>query len=182
MDLHSASRKLKGNDMNTATQTLYHRDGHEQTFTAAEISRMASCGQVGANRDWSSVAPPPPGWERTVPKYLVTRDVRPAERARYRHETPFASCSDSDVWQYGDREYAAGEIVETTNWPHASMQGLNYSGQQVLAFFKAEMKSRLPVSPWYRDQVRLSNGLSNAPGISDVKPPQLQPMNLRPVA
>jgi hypothetical protein len=36
--------------MQTETQRLYHRDGHEQTFSTAAISRMASCGQVGGER------------------------------------------------------------------------------------------------------------------------------------
>jgi hypothetical protein len=166
--------------MNTGTQTLYHRDGHEQTFSLDKIARMASCGQVGAGREWSSVKPPPQGWEREVPRFRVTRDLQPAPRERYRFEPPFGTDFGSDRWQYGDREYAAGAELESKCWPHESMLPLNYSAERVLSFFKSEMKSRLPTSPWFNDQVRLDNGMSG-PIIPDVRPPQMRPTDLRPV-
>src|SRR6266850_4819663 len=99
------------------------------------------------------------GWEKEIPKYRVVRPVSPPSRARYRDEKPFSTMADSDCWQYADRFYAADEIVSTTAWCHPSFEPLNFSAQQVLAFFKAEMKSRLPQSPWFDGQVRLSNGL-----------------------
>jgi hypothetical protein len=158
--------------------TIYHRDGTTETLPADQARYRTYLKPA----EWSLTPPPPLNWEREIPRYRVTRDLQPAQKARFRSEPPFSETWQSDCWQYGDRKYAAGEIVETTNWPDASMQGLNYSGQQVLAFFKAEMKSRLPTSPWHQGAVRLNNGFSNLPGISDVKPPQIQPMNLRPVA
>jgi len=164
-----------------STATLYHRDGHEKIFTAAEISRMASCGQVGAGKDWSSVAPPPAGWERIVPRYRVTRDVQPAEKSRFRSETPFTEIW-SAAWQYGERSYEAGEEIETTAWPHPSFMPLNYSAERVLAFFKAEMKSRLTVSPWHQGRIRLDNGLSNVPMLTEVREPKPVPFNSRPAA
>jgi hypothetical protein len=131
--------------------------------------------------EWSLTPPAPLGWEREIPRYRVTRDLKPAEKTRFRFEPPFSETA-SDTYQYGDRPLAAGEEIETTAWPHASMQGLNFSGQQVLAFFKTEMKSRLTQSPWFGNQVRLNNGITNAPTVFDVRPPQIKPMNLRPAA
>jgi hypothetical protein len=165
-----------------STATLYHRDGHEKIFTAAEISRMASCGQVGAGKDWSSVAPAPLNWQFEIPRYRVTRDLKPAQKARFRFEPPFSETWESDCWQYGERPLVTGEEIETTNWPHPSMRPLNYSGEKVLAFYIGAMKSRLTVSPWHNGQVRLDNGLSNVPILSEVKSPSPAPFNSRPAA
>ena len=140
------------------TATIYHLDGREQTLDVHEASRLVGPRQVGAGAGWSFHKPPPQCWELTVPKYRVTRDVRPAERARYRLETPFSTVFDSSVWQYADRVYAASEIIESKAWPHESFQALNFSAEQVLAFFNGALKSRLPLSPWHENRVRLDNG------------------------
>jgi hypothetical protein len=158
------------------TTTLYHRDGHEQIFTDAAISRMVSCGQVGAGKDWSSVAPPPPGWEREVPKYRARRDIQPMEKARFRSEPPFGTGVGIDRWQYGTREIKAGEIIETKEWPHESFHPLNYGAGQVLDFFNMRQKSRLPRSPWYGDRIRLDDGLSGQIHVEIARP------NARPTA
>jgi hypothetical protein len=134
---------------------------------------------VGAGKGWSFHKPPPLNWEREVPKYRVARDVRPAERARYRLETPFSTISDSSVWQYAERAYTAGEIIDTKEWPHPSFVPLNYGAEKVLAFFNGAMKSRLPRAPWHENRVRLDNGLSG-PIIPDVRPPQVKPMSDHP--
>ena len=145
--------------MQTST-TIYHRDGREKTVDVHEASRLSGAGTVGAGKDWSFVKPPPAGWERVVPKYRVTRDVRPAERARYRFEPPFSTVFDPSVWQYADRAYTANEIIETKCWPAASFAPLNYGAERVLEFFNARMKSRLTTSPWYGDGLRLDDGLT----------------------
>jgi hypothetical protein len=163
------------------TATIYHRDGREKTVDVHEASRLAGAGKVGAGRDWSFVKPPPAGWERDVPKYRVTRDVRPAERARYRLEPPFGTVFNSEIWQYGTREIKAGEIIETKEWPHPSFVPLNYGAEKVLAFFNSRMKSRLTTSPWLGDSVRLDDGLTG-PGITQPVVQQLQPMDLRPAS
>jgi hypothetical protein len=169
--------------MNTGTQTLWHRDGHEETFDLDKIARMASCGQVGAGWDWSSVAPPPVNWEIEVPRYRATRDLQPCQLARYRSEPPFSMMSGSDVWQYCERPgVTAGQEISTTDWPHSSFVALNFSAAQVLEFFKSGAeKSRMTKSPWFNGRVRLGTGLSNAPGIVD-RPPQPAPFNTRPAA
>jgi hypothetical protein len=125
---------------------------------------------------------PTPGWDREVPRFRVTCDVRPPTRDRYRTEPPFTTMADNDCWQYADRPYESGETIETTAWPHASFMPLNFSAQKVLAFFNGALQSRLTLSPWHEGRVRLDNGLSDAPMIFDVTPPQVKPMNLRPVA
>ena len=168
--------------MNTGTQTLYHRDdGHEEIFSLDKIARMASCGQVGAGREWSSVAPPPPNWEREIPKYRARRDIQPMEKARFRSEPPFGTGFGSDRWQYGTREIKRGEIIETKDWPHPSFEPLNYGAERVLNFFNTREKSRLPTSPWFGSGIRLDDG--NGPAIIDrVDPPKPAPFNTRPAA
>jgi len=121
---------------------------------------------------------PPPGWEREVPKYRATREIRPAEKARFRTEPPFETIFDNDVWQYGERPVARGDEIETTSWPHPSFRPQNYSAARVLSFFNSAMKSRLTPSPWHEGRIRLTNGLSDAPPIV-VRAQQIkQPMDL----
>ncbi len=112
-------------------------------------------------------------WERETPRYRVTirGGVTPPAKSRFRFEPPFASSTDSNEWQYGERPYAEGEIIETRAWPHASFFPLNESAKQVLAFFKSRQKSRLPLSPWQGDRVRLTDGLGG---------PQIQPAIVKP--
>jgi hypothetical protein len=125
---------------------------------------------------------PPANWQREVPRYRVSRDVRPSPNDRHRHELPFSSFSDGSVWQQADRPHSAGEIIETTEWPHVLFFPLNYSAKKVLEFFNGAMKSRLPRSPFGPDgRLRLENGLTGTTVVSLV-PPQLKPMDLRPAS
>jgi hypothetical protein len=124
---------------------------------------------------------PPPGWEREIPKYRVVRDTLPAQKARFRFEPPFASCLDNDVWQYGERLHKAGEVIETTEWPHGNFRPLNYSGAKVMQFFSTQMKSRMQRSPWVAGRVQLDNGLTGSL-TPHATAPQLQPMDLRPAS
>jgi hypothetical protein len=104
--------------------------------------------------------PPPGNWDREVPRYKVTRDLHPSPNSRHRHETPFTSMDDNSCWQQSDREYAAGSIVESRNWPHSSMTPLNESAERVLQFFKSRIKSRLPRTPFRGDRIVLDDGLT----------------------
>jgi hypothetical protein len=160
---------------------IYHTDGREKTVDIHEADRLAGAGTVGAGKDWSFHKPPPPGWERVVPKYKATRDLRPAERARYRLEPPFENILDPSIWQYGERDFKKGEIIETKAWPHSSFLPLNYGAERVLEFFNLQMKSRMTTSPWFNDSLRLDNGLIGT-HIVRAAPPQLQPMDLRPAS
>lgn len=101
-----------------------------------------------------------PGWEREVPKYKAARDIHPSPNRRHRFEPPFASVSDSDVWQYGEKPLASREEIETCSWPHPSFQPLNYSAVKVLDFFTSRQKSRLSLSPWRDDRLVLDDGLT----------------------
>ena len=83
---------------------------------------------------------PPKGWER--------------------FETPFASYSDNDVWQYGERPVTAGEEIETREWPHPSFRALNYSAGRVLDFFNSRTRSRMAISPFQNGRVVLDDGLT----------------------
>jgi hypothetical protein len=181
LDLHRSGLKLKENDMKTETQTLYHRDGHEETFGIDKVARMVTCGQVGAGKDWSSIKPPPQGWEREVPRYRIVREVHPAAKSRFRFEPPFAHSSDSDAWQYGTRTHMAGEIIDTKEWPHPSFHPENYSARRVLDFYNSRQKSRLTRSPWLDNSVRLGDA-DSGPAIVSAVPPQLKPMDLRPAS
>lgn len=121
-------------------------------------------------------------WQFETPKYRVTirGGLTPPAKSRFRHEPPFASSTDSNQWQYGDRAYAEGEIIATRAWPHASLFPLNESAERVLAFLTSRQKSRLPLSPWQGDRLRLTDGLGGpAPQPTTVRP---EPFNTRPPA
>jgi hypothetical protein len=120
---------------------------------------------------------PPLNWKREIPKYRVSRDTKPAPKERFRFEPPFASGSESDVWQYGQRTFKAGEVIETTEWPNpGTMTPLNYSARQVTEFFTNRQKSRLPRAPWANDQVRLEDGLGGPQ--PQIKAPKPEPVRL----
>jgi hypothetical protein len=103
---------------------------------------------------------PPLDWKRTIPKYRIERDTKPAPKERFKFEPPFSSGSESDVWQYGERIHKAGEVIETTFWPNpGTMTPLNYSAREVMEFFTTRQKSRMTLSPWYDGQVRLADGI-----------------------
>ena len=159
--------------MNT-TATVYHRDGREKTVDIHEASRL-----TGAGKDWSFTPPLPAGWDRETARYRVTRDVHPSPNSRHRFETPFSSQSDSDAYQYGERLLIAGEIIETTSWPHPSFWPLNESGRRVHQFFLMRQKSRLPRSPYdSTGKLRLDDGLAGA--MPKIGVPHLEPVRLHP--
>ena len=105
---------------------------------------------------------PYPGWERETPRYRATRDVHPSPNSRHRFEVPFSSFSDPDVHQYSERPIKAGEEFSSRDWPHPSFHPLNYSAAKVLDFFNSRQKSRLALSPWAGDQIRLDDGLTGS--------------------
>jgi len=157
--------------------TIYNRDGTSETVDADQ-ARYRTYFEPGK---WSLTWPAPDGWESTTPRYLASRAVQPATRARYRLEKPFSSMGD-DSWQYGDRLIEAGEIVETACWPHPSFRPAgpiddpaHYAASRVLEFFNSALRSRLPVSPMHQGRLRLDNGISNAPTFIDARPPSLRP-------
>jgi hypothetical protein len=105
----------------------------------------------------------PPFWEIHVPRYKAMRDLKPAEKARFRHEPPFSQLADNDVWQYADPgkpPVERGAVIMTRCWPHPSFLPLNYAAFRVLEFFNARQKSRLPVRPWRVDRIVLDDGLT----------------------
>jgi hypothetical protein len=164
---------------------IFHIDGREQTLDVHEASRLVVARQAGAGKGWSFVKPPPLNWEREVPRYKATRDLRPAERDRYRSEPPFEKVSDSDAWQFGERPIKAGEIIETREWPHESFQPLSYGAGKVLDFFNTRQKSRLARAPWFVDRIRLDDGLTGAVIVQPVTPKaqaKVQAMDLRPAS
>jgi hypothetical protein len=146
--------------MTTGTIPLFDRDGRERIFSLEAHARMVGNGEVGPGRSWSSVPPPPQGWELEVPKYKVTREVVPSPRPRHRTEPPFAYDFQTDVWQYAARVYKAGEIVETKDWPHSSFLGITYGAKMILEFFKSRPRSSLTTTPWDLNQIRLVGGMA----------------------
>jgi hypothetical protein len=103
---------------------------------------------------------PTEDWKHEVPRYRATRDVHPSPNDHHRFEPPFASLSDSSVWQQAERPVKAREEIETKNWPHPSFHPLNYSAGKVLDFFNSRQKSRLGRSPWQVDRIVLDDGLT----------------------
>jgi hypothetical protein len=117
---------------------------------------------------------PPLNWRREVPKYRVSRETKPAPKARFRFEPPFSSGSENDVWQYGEKIWPAGSVISSTEWPNpGTMISLNYSAREVMAFFTSRQKSRLPRSPWHDDQVRLDDGMTGVqPNFATITKPR----------
>jgi hypothetical protein len=116
----------------------------------------------------------PDGWETTIPRYRVTRPVHPSGNDRHRLEAPFSSSSDPSAWQFAEREYARGEIIETRDlWPHPSFVAMNYAAKRTLEFFDSAPKSRLPRSPSYGGRIRLETGLDGAkPNVAAILKPR----------
>lgn len=163
--------------MNT-TATVYHRDGREQTIDVHEASRL-----TGRDGNWSFVKPPPPGWEREIPRYKATRDLHPSPKARHRFEPPFGMTTDSSMWQYAERPIKAGEIIESKEWPHPSFHPLNYGAGKVLDFFTSRQKSRLPRAPWEGNGIRLSDGMTGAgPTLEQIAAPPVKRVDMRPAS
>jgi hypothetical protein len=99
------------------------------------------------------------GWDET-PRYRAQFDLEPAALPRYLHENPFAFESSPRSYQYSAKKITAGEIIETTSWPHVSLIPLNESARRVHAFFTTQMKSRMQISPWKDGRLNLDNGMS----------------------
>ncbi|MEK9281185.1 hypothetical protein MTR72_16445 [Bradyrhizobium sp. ISRA442] len=135
--------------------TIFHRDG-----TTRKLPQSAAQALVWCDDNWSFSPPPPDGWEFETPRYRAAFAVNPAPRERYRHERPFTDVSDAHCWQYAERPVKAGEIIETRSWPHPCFRPLNYSAKRVHEFFTKAQKSRMTVSPWCHDRIRLDDGLS----------------------
>jgi hypothetical protein len=102
----------------------------------------------------------PSGWEFETPRYRITRAIYPSPNSRHKFEPPFSTIFDSNVWQFADCPHAAREEISTRHWPHPSFFPLNEAARRVLSYFNRSMKSRLPVSPWSGDRLRLDDGLS----------------------
>jgi hypothetical protein len=103
---------------------------------------------------------PPLNWRRQIPKYRIERDTKPALKERFRHEPPFAQIMDPSEWQYGERVWPAGSVIETTEWPNpGSMTALNFSAREVMEFFNSRQKSRMTRTPWRDGEVCLEDGL-----------------------
>jgi hypothetical protein len=111
--------------------------------------------------EWSFAKPLPAGWDREIPMYRASVDLSPPAFPRYRTENPLTSM-DNATWQYAERPVAAGEIIETTSWPAASMVPINHSAKAVREFFTSRQKSRLPLSPWRKGKLHLDDGLSGS--------------------
>jgi hypothetical protein len=123
---------------------------------------------------------PPLNWRKEMPRYRVRAETRPAPKTRFRFEPPFAQIMDSSEWQYGERVWPAGSVIETDFWPCAgTFVPLNYSAREVLAYFNSHQKSRLPRSPWHDGRLRLDDGLSSD-GPPKIVTPKVQPTDLQP--
>jgi hypothetical protein len=136
--------------------TIYNRAGASETLPADQARYQA----YTSRGEWSLEPPPPPNWDRELPRWRATRSLKPSPNSRHRLEPPFTTIFSSDIWQFSEREIAAGDEFVSQSWPHPSLRPLNYSAEKVLSFFNSAMKSRLPRSPWHEGRVRLDNGLT----------------------
>lgn len=122
------------------------------TLDATELTR--------SDRRWSLTPPRPDGWDLEIPRYRASQRVIPAPLDRVRDDPPWANCSNTEIWQYGTAPIAAGEEVETTEWPHETFVPLNHSARAIHEFFTMVTKSRLQRSPWRDGRISLHDGLS----------------------
>ena len=117
---------------------------------------------MGTPASTTAASAPPAGWDRETPKYRATRDLAPAFHLSVRFGPPRAGISAGGVWQYGHRRIKAGEVFESREWPHPSLQPLNESGRRVQQFFNSHPKNELPWRPWREDRVVLNDGLTSS--------------------
>jgi hypothetical protein len=116
-----------------------------------------------------------------MPKYRVTREIQAAEKSRFRLERPFTEQSDPDRWQYGERTFKPGEIIETREWPHPSFFPLNDVAKRVRDYFGTRQKSRLQRSPYDASgRLNLDDGLTNP--LPKIGLPKLPSVDLRPAS
>jgi len=122
---------------------------------------------------------PPLNWRKEMPVYRVRAETRPAPKTRFRFEPPFSQIMDPSEWQYGERVWPAGSVIETDLWPCAgTFVPLNYSAREVMEFFNSAPKSRLARSPFFGNELRLETGLSGA--LPKIAAPQVQPIGMQP--
>ncbi|OSJ22151.1 hypothetical protein BSZ19_47055 [Bradyrhizobium japonicum] len=141
------------------TATIYNQStGEARTLEHVHADHLAR----NSRGAWSFAKPLPAGWDRELPRYRASIDLRPSQYARHRQEPPFTSCSDTHMWQYAERPIAAGEEITTTAWPHASLVPLNETAKRAREYFTSHQRSRLPQSPWRAGRLYLDDGLSGA--------------------
>lgn len=136
-----------------------------RTGASRKLSAARAENEVRNSRGrFSFSSPLPEGWENAPPRYLATIALHPSPLARHRLENPISFATDSSLWQYCEKPdgVSAGEIVETTSWPHLSMQPISHSAIAVRDYLRDHMKSRLPQSPWRNGRLHLDDGLSGA--------------------
>jgi hypothetical protein len=150
--------------------TIYNvLSGEVRSLPQTQAEHLAA----NSRGEWSFRKPLPPGWDKEIPRYRASINLRPSAYARHRSEPCFASCSDTHMWQFAERPIAAGEEFESTAWPHASLTPLTESARRVLEYFNSHQKSRLPMSPWHNGRLRLDDGLSGTPPEQDTLRPHL---------
>jgi hypothetical protein len=159
--------------------TIYNTiTGEARTVPQVQAEHMAR----NTYGEWSFMKPLPEGWDRVVPKYRTQVALHPSPLARHRHETPITFSTDSALWQYAEKPVAAGEIVETIEWPHLSMMPLNDSATAVRDYLRDHMNSRLPQTPWRQGRLNLDDGLTGTiPDAGVLRPalPQAAPQPVR---
>lgn len=150
--------------------TIYHRE----TGEILTLPSLVGTAHVKGG-EWTFEEPAPEDWELEAPRYRLTVSLKAPTFDRMRHDPPWSQHFEAGVnvndpdrvetWQYcePERVYRKGEEITSLAWPHNTMVPLNFSAKRVKKFFSDAIKSRLPISPWYRDRVRLDDGMSFKP-------------------
>ena len=139
------------------TATIYNSEtGEPRTLPQAQAEQLIRQQPV----EWTFAKPLPAGWDTEIPRYRAQFDLEPAELPRYLHENPFAFQTSPRSYQYSAKKIKAGEVIETTSWPHPSLIPQNETARRIHAFFTTEMKSRMQRSPWRDGRLNLDNGMS----------------------
>jgi hypothetical protein len=73
--------------------TIYCRDGTSESLPGDQARYRAYLHPD----EWSLTPPAPLNWQYEKPRYRLTRDLKPAEKARFRFEPPFSETA-MDTW------------------------------------------------------------------------------------
>ena len=138
------------------TATIYNPAGESRIMPQAQAEHLIR----QQPDEWSFAKPSPAGWDTEIPRYRAQFDLEPAALPRYLHENPFNFQSDSRSWQYSAKKIKAGEVIETTSWPHPSLIAQNETAKRIHAYFMSAMRSRMQISPWKDGRLNLDNGMS----------------------
>jgi hypothetical protein len=100
-------------------------------------------------RTATASASAPTDWQLQTPRYKASRDLWPPSKPQFRHLPPTPCLSEADdIWQFANRPIAAGNFINTEDWPHWSFEPINESARHVHGYFLAHKNRWMPLRPF----------------------------------